>query len=66
MNTLHAHLWTLDELASRVAAALAADYAGSGSNRVSDLPNPRGIRYYTTLGLLDRPAAMQGRTALYG
>jgi DNA-binding transcriptional MerR regulator len=26
----------------------------------------RTIRYYTTLGLIDRPAQMRGRTALYG
>ena len=30
------------------------------------MPDLRTIRYYTTLGLLDRPAAMRGRTALYG
>jgi DNA-binding transcriptional MerR regulator len=33
---------------------------------VRDLPDLRTVRYYTTLGLLDRPAAMRGRTALYG
>ena len=31
-----------------------------------EVPDLRAIRYYTTLGLLDRPAAMRGRTALYG
>ena len=30
------------------------------------MPDTRTIRYYTTLGLIDRPAAMRGRTALYG
>jgi DNA-binding transcriptional MerR regulator len=30
------------------------------------VPDARTVRYYTTLGLLDRPAAMRGRTALYG
>jgi DNA-binding transcriptional MerR regulator len=29
------------------------------------VPDDRTIRYYATLGLLDRPAAMRGRTALY-
>ena len=33
---------------------------------VRDVPDRRTIRYYTTLGLIDRPAAMRGRTALYG
>jgi DNA-binding transcriptional MerR regulator len=59
-------LWTLDELAARVALALAVDYGGQRNGRVREVPDPRTIRYYTTLGLLDRPAAMQGRTALYG
>ena len=36
------------------------------SRRVTWTPTPRLIRYYTTLGLLDRPAGFQGRTALYG
>lgn len=36
------------------------------SRRVSWTLTPRLIRYYTTLGLLDRPAGFQGRTALYG
>src|SRR4030095_506763 len=26
----------------------------------------RAVRWYTTLGLVDRPSAMRGRTALYG
>ena len=30
------------------------------------MPDRRTIRYYTTLGLIDRPAEMRGRTALYG
>jgi DNA-binding transcriptional MerR regulator len=59
-------LWTLGELSDRVAVALTHDYAGPPNQRVSDVPTPRVIRYYTTLGLIDRPAMMQGRTALYG
>src|SRR5215470_6793752 len=59
-------LWTLDELCAQVALALAVDYAGAGNGRVRDVPDRRTIRYYTTLGLVDRPAAMRGRTALYG
>ena len=49
-------LWTLDELCAQVALALAVDYAGAGSGRVRDVPDRRTIRYYTTLGLIDRPA----------
>ena len=60
-------LWTIDELGERVAATLGGPgYEGVPSGRVRDVPDLRTIRYYTTLGLLDRPAAMRGRTALYG
>src|SRR5919107_3716787 len=58
--------WTLDELAERVDAALAVDYAGQASGRVRDVPDRRVIRWYTTIGLVDRPLAHRGRTALYG
>jgi DNA-binding transcriptional MerR regulator len=58
--------WTLDELGARVALALAVDYDGQANGRVRDVPDRRTIRYYTTLGLIDRPAEMRGRTALYG
>jgi DNA-binding transcriptional MerR regulator len=57
--------WTLDQLSARVAAALAVDYAGAGNGRVRDVPDGRTIRWYTTIGLVDRPAAMRGRVALY-
>jgi DNA-binding transcriptional MerR regulator len=60
------HLWTIEELGAQAALALSVDYAGQGSGRVREVPDQRTIRYYTTLGLLDRPAAMRGRTALYG
>lgn len=61
----HAPLWTLDELTANVARALALDYEGQVNGRVRDVPDRRTIRYYTTLGLIDRPAQMRGRTALY-
>src|SRR6266498_4163021 len=57
--------WTLDQLAERVGAALSVDYDGQVSGRVREVPDQRAIRYYTTIGLVDRPAAMRGRTALY-
>src|SRR5918992_1504723 len=58
--------WTLDELAERVDAALAVDYPGQPSGRVRAVPDRRAIRWYTTIGLIDRPIAHRGRTALYG
>src|SRR4051812_8671939 len=59
-------LWTIDELSAQAALALAVDYPGPLSARVREVPDRRTIRYYATLGLIDRPAAMRGRTALYG
>jgi DNA-binding transcriptional MerR regulator len=59
-------IWTLDELTERVGAALSVGYDGQPSGRVRDLPDQRAIRWYTTIGLVDRPAATRGRTAMYG
>jgi DNA-binding transcriptional MerR regulator len=64
--TLNGERWTIDELGAAVALALAVGYAGAPNGRVRDVPDRRTIRYYTTLGLLDRPLEMRGRTALYG
>ena len=59
--------WTLDELVRRVSAALAEPaYLGAPNRRVRDVPDRRAVRWYVTIGLVDRPAAMAGRTALYG
>src|SRR5262245_42448168 len=66
MATFADNFWTLDQLVARVALALSVDYEGQSSGRVRDVPDRRTIRYYTTLGLIDRPAEMRGRTALYG
>jgi DNA-binding transcriptional MerR regulator len=41
------------------------DYAGAANGRIRNVPDQRTIRYYTTIGLLDRPAEIRGRTALY-
>jgi len=57
--------WTIEQLGAQVALALAVDYQGPANGRVRDVPDPRTIRYYTTLGLINRPQ-LQGRTALYG
>src|SRR6516164_9552269 len=58
--------WTLDELCEEVAKALEGEGAETLDGRVREVPDRRTIRYYTTLGLLDRPAEMRGRTAYYG
>ncbi|WP_074312369.1 MerR family transcriptional regulator [Singulisphaera sp. GP187] len=59
-------LWTIDELGSKAAEALAFDYDGPPNDRVRDVPDRRTIRYYTTLGMIDRAAEIRGRTAYYG
>ncbi|MBX9686292.1 MAG: MerR family transcriptional regulator [Candidatus Obscuribacterales bacterium] len=58
---------TLDELSNEVGQLL-NQYALLGAqhdNRVSASPDARTIRYYTTLGLIDRPR-INGRQAVYG
>jgi DNA-binding transcriptional MerR regulator len=59
-------LQTLDELCSEVALALSSGYEGAPNERIRDVPDQRTVRYYTMLGLIDRPARMRGRVALYG
>ncbi len=59
-------LWTLDELTDLVGTALAVDYPGQVNGRVRAVPDRRAIRWYTTIGLIDRPAELRGRTAFYG
>jgi DNA-binding transcriptional MerR regulator len=57
---------TLPELVEALPGLLASGYDGARSGRVRDLPDARTIRWYQTLGLVDRPAAFRGRTALFG
>jgi DNA-binding transcriptional MerR regulator len=59
-----AERWTLPDLASEAAQRIAALPAPT-NGQIRAVPDERTIRYYATLGLLDRPAAMRGRTALY-
>ncbi|MET0419156.1 MAG: MerR family transcriptional regulator, partial [Actinoplanes sp.] len=56
----------MDELVQRVREALSAEYPGAPNGRVRDVPDRRAIRWYTTIGLVDKPLGMRGRTALYG
>jgi DNA-binding transcriptional MerR regulator len=60
-------LWTIEDLCQLAVAALeAVEYEGQPTARVRGAPDKRTIRYYTTLGLLDRPTEMRGRVAYYG
>jgi DNA-binding transcriptional MerR regulator len=58
---------SLPELSAEVAAALSRlGLLGAAPDaRVSPAPDARTVRYYTTLGLLDRPVIV-GRQARYG
>jgi DNA-binding transcriptional MerR regulator len=59
--------WKIDELVRIVEVALRRTGGdGQQSGRVRSVPDQRTVRYYTTLGLLDKPAEMRGRTAYYG
>ena len=58
--------YTIAELAAASAAALDALGIAARNGQVRDRPDVRTIRYYGMLGLVDRPAEMTGRTALYG
>ena len=58
-------LWTLEELCLHVEAVLASQGVASENGRIRTLPDERTLRYYTTLGLLARPAVLKGRTAFY-
>ncbi len=57
--------WTLAELVEEAATRIAALPAPK-NGQVRAVPDDRTIRYYATLGLLDRPSSMRGRTAVYG
>ena len=57
--------WTLAELVAEAAAWLET-LPPPKNGQVRAVPDERTVRYYATIGLVDRPAAMRGRTALYG
>jgi DNA-binding transcriptional MerR regulator len=58
---------TLDELADEVQTMLGGRglLEAQADGRISPAPDPRTVRYYTTLGLLDRPEIVE-REARYG
>ena len=63
---LPAAVLTLPEVVGSIPALLARDYDGVRNGRVRDLPDVRTIRWYQSLGVLDRPTEFRGRAALYG
>lgn len=58
--------WTVDELLER-AQELIEEFGQTGdSKRVRWEPNQRLVRYYTTLGLVDKPVGRRGQIVHYG
>lgn len=55
--------WTVQEIADLSRRFLSEE---GSSKRVRWEPTPRLIRYYTTLGLVDRPFGVRGHTVYYG
>ncbi|MBI4868621.1 MAG: MerR family transcriptional regulator [Candidatus Wallbacteria bacterium] len=58
--------WRLEQLTRVATRVLEHEGLAGDSRRVRWMPDARTARYYTTVGLLDRPAGFEGRTALYG
>jgi hypothetical protein len=58
--------WTLEELAELAARALADADVRVANGRVTGVPDGRMVRWYTTIGLVDRPLSGPGRAARYG
>lgn len=56
----------LPALVQAVAEVLAATGQAAADDRVSAAPDARTLRYYQTLGILDRPVRYDGRDAIYG
>lgn len=64
--------WTIEELTRRAAAALAGAPATDGvrpgamTGRGREVPDARAVRWYASIGLVDRPVGGRGRGARYG
>lgn len=58
-------LMTLNELVAQASIAISRVTLDQQSGRISEIPSARTVRYYTTCGLVDKPAQFKGRTALY-
>ncbi|MBI3724820.1 hypothetical protein HY251_12825 [bacterium] len=60
--------WTLEELTSR-AEFMLGDLGlleGAPDGRVAPLADPRTVRYYQSLGILDKPLSYEAHKARYG
>ena len=58
--------WRLPELVGLAGDIMARTATAGDSRRVRWSPNARLVRYYTTIGLLDKPSGVRGQVAHYG
>jgi len=58
--------WSLEELSQLSQLELERRRIPNPGGRVSQVPSARTIRYYTSLGLVDRPLGYEGGIAQYG
>jgi DNA-binding transcriptional MerR regulator len=58
--------FTLADLTAAARALLIRAGVGAADDRISDFPDARTVRYYQSLGLVDRPSRYEGRAAIYG
>src|SRR4051812_23633656 len=65
MKTSGRDRFTLDELSARIGERVHEAGLAQGNGQISDRPDARTLRYYTTLGLMDRPVEIRDRRALY-
>ena len=63
---LHPADLTLDALEAAAGRLLARLPGAPEDDRVSAAPDARTLRYYQTLGLMDKPSRYDGRQAIYG
>ena len=59
-------LWSLEELSQHSQRELEKRKIPNPGGRVSQVLSARTIRYYTSLGLVDRPSSYDGGVAKYG
>ena len=57
---------TLNELVDRAKTSLEAVSADAADSRVRAYPDARTVRYYQSIGVVDRPLRYDGRRAIYG
>jgi len=57
---------TLEDLVAAASKLLTHLDLHQDDGRIAQVPDARGIRYYQTVGVLDRPLRYDGRHAIYG